>query len=355
MSVIVTEGNARARPDDPQPVTMQAVMFDAHGGTDRIRFKTVPIPTPAEDEVLVRVSAIALNGFDPMVLRGIPGLPTPLPMIPCADAAGRIVAMGAAVDRQRWRSGQRVGLVPIRPGQGMVGETLPGVAAEFITVPQSALLALPDQVSDIQAACLPTAYGTAMRMVNTRGHISRGERVLILGASGGVGTGCVQLAHLAGAEVIACTDNPAALALLRRIGADHTIDTTSQNVMTEVHQRFGKPSIWGGGGVDVVIDVLGGDTWSPSLACLGRGGRLLTCGASAGFEVATDLRYVWSFEIEIIGCNGWTAEDQVRLLDLVAQGRLDPVVHAQRPLSAFVEALTELTDRQVIGKSVLVP
>ncbi|MGE0221888.1 MAG: zinc-binding alcohol dehydrogenase family protein [Acetobacteraceae bacterium] len=334
---------------------MRAVVFHRHGGLEQLRVETLPVPIPAPDEALVRVRAVALNGFDPMVLRGIPGLRTPLPMIPCADCAGEIIAVGDTVDPASWQVGQRVGVVPLRPGAGMVGETLPGVACEFISVPQTALLPLPDAVTHVQAACLPTAYGTAMRMTATRARIARGERVLILGAAGGVGMACVQLCRLAGAEVIAGTHTAAAIPRLRALGTDEIIHTATQDFMAEVHRRFGKPSIWGGGGVDVVIDVLGGETWARSLACLGRRGRLVTCGASAGFEVTTDLRYVWSFEIDIIGSNGWSVSDQERLLAMVADGRLDPVVHAVRPLESYPDALRELMDGQVIGKSVMEP
>ena len=337
------------------PASMQAVVFRAHGGLEQIQIDTVAVPMLGPDDVLVRVRAVALNGFDPMVLRGIPGLPTPLPMIPCADCAGDIVAVGAKVDRQRWRPGQRVTVIPIRPGEGMMGETLPGVAAEYCVVPQAALLSLPDAVSYIQAACLPTAYGTAFRMMTTRARVMRGERVLILGASGGVGTCCVQLARLAGAEVIACAGSDEALRKLQALGAHHTISSERNDHAAEVVRRFGKPSIWGGGGVDVVVDFLGGHGWSQSLACLGRGGRLVTCGASAGYDVATDLRYVWSFEIEILGSNGWSADDQATLLRMVADRSLTPVVHAVRPLGAYVEAMRELMDQRVFGKSVLEP
>ncbi len=349
MRSIVTESNATP----VIPTTMRAVMFHAHGGPEQVQLEIIQTPRPAPHEALLRVRAVALNGFDPMVLRGIPGLPTPLPMIPCADAAGEIVALGQDVDRERWRIGQRVGIVPIRPGAGMIGETLPGVAAEYVAIPTAALLPLPDAVSHVQAACLPTAYGTAMRMIHTRARIQPGERVLILGAAGGVGTACVQLARLAGAEIIACAETEAALTHLRALGADVTINTATQDYLSEIHQRFGKPSIWGGGGVDVVIDFLGGDNWSRSIACLTRLGRLVTCGASAGFEVSTDLRYVWSFEINIIGSNGWEAADQIRLLEMVADGRLAPVIHATRPLAEYPTALHELISGAVIGKSVL--
>lgn len=332
--------------------TMTAVFFEAHGGPERLRIADRPIPDVSGDLVLVRVRAFALNGFDPMVLRGIPELPIPLPMIPCADCAGEIAALGEAVDRGRWRLGDRVSVLPLQPGRGMMGETLPGVAAQYCAVPQSALAPLPESVSFVAAAALPTAYGAAMRMIAHRAEVARGERVLILGAGGGVGVACVQIAGLRGAEVVACAEGEAALSKLRSLGADHVIDARA-DVLGEIVRRYGKPSIWGGGGVDVVVDFLGGENWRRSIACLTRGGRLVTCGAGAGAQALTDLRYVWSFEIDIRGSNGWTIEDQRELIALVAERRLEPAIHAVRPLAAYREALTELMERRVVGKSVM--
>jgi alcohol dehydrogenase len=334
---------------------MKAVMFDVHGGIDRLQIRDVPVPSLAPNDVLVCIHAVALNGFDPMVLRGIPTLPCPLPMVPCSDGAGEIVQRGAAVDPRRWPIGRRVSIVPLRPGLGVVGETLPGLAAQYCAVPQSALLPLPDPLSYVDAACLPTAYGTAHHMMMSRAKVARGERVLILGAGGGVGTACVQLARLAGAEVIACASSATALGKLEALGTHHVIDTSRQDMLGEVIRLFGKPSVWGGGGVDIVVNYLGGDTWGRSLACLCRGGRLVTCGASAGPEVTTDLRFVWSLEIEIVGSNGWDVGDQSKLLTMAADKRLRPLVHSVRPLAEYPAALQELIDGAVIGKSVLEP
>ncbi|OBS51055.1 MULTISPECIES: zinc-binding dehydrogenase [Methylosinus] len=332
--------------------TMTAIYFEAHGGPEQLRLAQRPIPEARGDLALVRVGAFSLNGFDPMVLRGIPELPIPLPMIPCADCAGEIVALGET-ERDAWKIGDRVSVVPLQPGRGMMGETLPGVAAQYCLAPLSALLPLPANLSFVDAAALPTAYGTAMRMMTHRAEVMRGERVLVLGAGGGVGVACVQIAKLRGAEVIACAEDEAALTKLRALGADHVIDART-DVLGEIIRLFGKPSIWGGGGVDVVVDFLGGADWRRSIACLTRGGRLVTCGASAGAQVATDLRYVWSFELDIRGSNGWTIEDQRDVIALAAERRLEPVIHAVRPMSSYGEALSELMARRVVGKSVIV-
>jgi alcohol dehydrogenase len=333
---------------------MRAVVFDHHGPLENVSVREVPDPSPAADECLVRVRAVSLNGFDPMVLRGIPGLRTPLPMIPGADIAGEIVELGSEVDGATWRVGDRVTAIPNQE-HGMMGETLRGGACELIAVQARYLLPIPDAVSFVDAACLPTAYGTALRMMETRGRVQAGERVLILGASGGVGTCCVQLAKAAGCDVIACASAEWKLDRLRALGADIVIDTSSQNYVDEIRQRYGKPRIRGGGGVDVIVNYTGGETWAECFRAGKRHARILTCGATAGYAPPTDLRYIWSFEFEILGCNGWTPEDQMELLRRVADGRLKPVVHCALPLERFPEALRDLADRKVFGKAVLLP
>jgi alcohol dehydrogenase len=332
---------------------MKAVVFETHGPLDNMAYRDAPDPEPGPSEAVIRVRAVALNGFDPMVLRGIPGLKTPMPMIPGADIAGEIVALGAAVDRSAWKIGDRVTVIP-NQDHGMVGETLRGGASELFATDARYLLPIPEQVSFVDASCLPVAYGTALRMLETRTRLKPGEKVLILSAAGGVGTCCVQLARAAGCEVIACASSEARAERLKDIGADHVVDTSRQSYVAEVHRLFGKPRIRGGGGVDVIVNYTGGDTWAECLHALGRQGRLLTCGATAGYDPRTDLRYIWSFEFNIIGCNGWTRDDQIELLRRVADGRLKPIKHSELPLARFREAMVDLIERRVFGKAVLV-
>ena len=333
---------------------MKAVVFHQHGPLDNLRYEDYPDPQPGPTEILIGVRAVALNGFDPMVLRGIPGLKTPLPMIPGADIAGEIVGLGAAVDRGRWKTGDRVTVVPNQP-TGMMGETKRGGACDLIAVEQDFVLPIPDAVSFVDAACLPVAYGTALRMIETRGRLQRGDKVLILGASGGVGSCCVQLAKAIGCEVIACASSDWKTRRLTELGADHVINTETQNYVAEIHRMYGKPRTRGGGGVDVIINYTGGDTWAECFRALKLQGKLLTCGATAGYDPKTDIRYIWSFEFNIIGSNGWTPEDQLEMLDRVADGRIRPVVHCERPLAEIKVPFQELMDRAVFGKAVLIP
>jgi alcohol dehydrogenase len=332
---------------------VKAILYHGHGGTEKLKLESIPDPVLHADEVLIRVKAVSLNGFDPMMLNGTTSLKTPLPMSPGGDFAGEIVGVGPGVDSTPWKVGDRVCPFPYIDGRGMIGETLPGACRELIAMPVKNLLRMPASLSFTEAATLPIAYGTAFRMVRTRGQIKSGEKVLILGATGGVGTCAVQLAVSAGAEVIACGSADWKLKKLRELGAAHVINTTDQDFLAVVREKFGKSRFMGGGGVDVVINYIGGDTWVRSLKALRHQGRLLVCGATAGYAPAEDIRYIWSFELEIIGSDGWTYEDQTTLMDMVVDGQLKPVVHSVRPLAETATALQELIDRKVFGKSVL--
>ncbi|MEM9515825.1 MAG: zinc-binding dehydrogenase [Actinomycetota bacterium] len=332
---------------------MRAVQFSQHGSVDELRVVDVPEPECGPDDVVIRIGAVSLNGFDPMILAGSTGLKTPLPMIPGGDFAGTIVATGTEVDG--WSVGDRVCPHPFVLGEGMTGETRLGAASELARIPASNLIATPVGVSDVDAAALPIAYGTAYRMMVTRGSISDGETVLILGATGGVGTCCVQLAKAAGAEVIVTGSADWKLAKLAEIGADHVINTREVDWVEAVHDICGRPRMLGRGGADVIINYIGGDTWAQALQCLRNDGRMLTCGATAGFEPPTDIRYIWTFEQNIIGSNGWLPDEQKVVLDMVASGELRPMIHSVRPLEELASAMTELIDRQVVGKSMIAP
>ena len=207
---------------------------------------------------------------------------------------------------------------PVNKKKGLMGEMLDGGMAEYCLVAADQLVAMPAGVSFEDAAALPVAYGTAHRMLITHDTVKAGERVLVLGASGGVGTGCVMLAKLLGAEVIACASSAEKLERLKALGADEVIDYRDTDWSKWAIEKYGKPQRRSyDGGVDVVINFTGGDTWVPSLRCLKRGGKLLVCGATAGYDPKEDLRYVWSFELKIIGSNSFYDDDLAALMALI--------------------------------------
>jgi alcohol dehydrogenase len=228
--------------------------------------------------------------------------------------------------------------------------------AEYCCVAADQLIALPEAVGFEEAAALPVAYGTAHRMLITHDTVRKGDRVLILGASGGVGTGCVILAKHLGAEVIACTSSAEKMEKLSELGADEVINIKEVDFSKWAVEKYGKPQRRSyDGGVDVVINFTGGDTWHPSLRCLKRGGRLLVCGATAGYDPKEDLRYIWSFELKVIGSNSFYDDDLQALMQLIAAGKMRPVIDKVLPLAEAREGLRLIQDREVIGKVVVAP
>lgn len=334
---------------------MKAVLYDRHGTVDQLYLADVPTPEPAPGEALIRIRACALNGFDPMMLAGTTGLRIPFPMTPCGDAGGEVAGFGPGTDQAGWQVGDRVMIDPIIEGRGMLGEKAPGAAAEYLAVPLGSLVPIPDGVSFEHAAALPVAYGTSLRMVEDRARVQAGETVLILGATGGVGTCCVQLCKRLDARVIATGGSSGKLDRLRAIGADHVLPSRSNELVRLVREITGRPRYHDpeSGGVDVVINYIGGATWAASLKVLRFQGRMVTCGATAGYDPSTDIRYIWSFEQTIIGSDGWSRAGLVRLLAMVAEGELEPVIHAVRPIEDVRTAMGELMRRKVFGKSIL--
>jgi alcohol dehydrogenase len=334
---------------------MRAVVLTAHGGPENLEYVTdYPEPTPGAGEVLVKIGACSLNYHDVFTRRGMPGIRVPLPVVPGLDIAGEVAAFGPGVAGVA--IGARVLIDPIYPGVGLMGEMRDGGLAEYCVASAGQLIAIPDGVSFAEAAAIPVAYGTAHRMLTTNGPIEPGQKVLILGASGGVGTASVLLAKLAGAEVIAAAGSAEKLARLKALGADHLIDYTAGDFVREIQARYGRPQRRSyEGGIDVVVNYTGGDTWVPSLKVLKRGGRLLVCGATAGFDPTEDLRYIWSFELKILGSNAWARGDLESLLQLAASRRLSPVIDRVLPLSEGRAAVSLLEDRAVFGKVVVTP
>jgi alcohol dehydrogenase len=336
---------------------MRAVVFEGHGEVSGLQWREDwPEPHVGSGEVKIRVEASSFNGFDPMILRGIPGIKTPFPMIPGGDIAGTVVEVGVAVPAGNWSVGDRVLIQPLMPGHGLMGETLRGGFCEFVCVPPGNLIKIPDNVSFVDAAALPIAYGTAHRLLITRAKVTAGEKVLILGATGGVGTCCVQLAKLAGAEVAACTSSEAKGEKLRALGADHIINTAKEDFLEASIRLFGKPKVFSpGGGADIVVNYIGGKTWAQALRATKHSGRVLTCGATDGFDPPTDIRYIWSLELNILGSNVWTIDDLKALLDHVSKGALKPAIHSVRKMADVKISMQELIDRKVFGKAVLTP
>jgi NADPH:quinone reductase-like Zn-dependent oxidoreductase len=335
--------------------TMKALVLRKHGGLDELQVVgDYPMPQVIEGHVVIRVRASSFNYHDVFTVKGMPGIKVPLPVIPGLDMAGEIAEVGPGVSK--WKAGGRVLVNPLNKKKGLMGEMLDGGMAEYCLVAADQLVAVPAGVSFEDAASLPVAYGTAHRMLITHNTVKKGDRVIVLGASGGVGTGCVVLAKLLGAEVIACASSEDKMRRLKELGADEVVDYTKVDWSKWAIEKYGKPQRRSyEGGVDVVVNFTGGDTWVPSLRCIKRGGKLLVCGATAGHDPKEDLRYVWSFEIEIKGSNSFYDDNLSALMEMIQQGKIKPVIDKVLPLEQASEGLRLIQDREIFGKVVVTP
>lgn len=326
---------------------MRAALVTAHGGPEMLEYGWAEIPDPKPGWLRIRVLACALNMLDVFVRRGMPGVHLDLPHVPGGDIVGVVDSLGEGA------TGPPLGTVVLLDpavNRKALGEDLWGGLAEFAVAPAENAIPLPADGKALATryAALPIAYGTARRMLFDRAGLKPGETVAVLGAAGGVGVACIQLAKSVGARVIACSSSKEKLAALAALGADDVVDTTGGDFGSRIWALTDKT------GADVLVDYLGRDTWPQSVRAARRGGRLVTCGASTGFLVETDLRYVWTRELSILGSDGWSRDDLLELVRQVHEGVLEPVVHAVRPLAEIRGALADVEERRAIGKVVVV-
>jgi alcohol dehydrogenase len=334
---------------------MRAVVLQQQGSLDNLEYvPDFPDPVVTADHVVIGVKAASFNYHDVFTVRGMPGIKIPLPIIIGLDMAGEILEIGPGV--HGWKIGDRVLINPLNRQRGLMGEMIHGGLAQKCLVAQHQLIRMPDGVTHEDAASLPVAYGTAHRMLITQKTVKAGDRVLVLGASGGVGTGCVILAKMLGAKVIACASTDDKLKRLKEIGADEVINYKEADFSRWAIEKYGKPQRRNyEGGVDVLINFTGGDTWQPSLRCVKRGGKILVCGATAGYDPKEDLRYIWSFELHIIGSNSFYDDDLTALMQFIRQGTMKPVIDKVLPLERAAEGLRMMENREVFGKVVVTP
>jgi alcohol dehydrogenase len=335
---------------------MKAVVLYEHGGQEKLIYETdYREPEVGAGDVLVRVKAASLNYHDVFTRRGMPGIKLNLPVIPGLDVAGEVAKIGPEVEG--WSVGDPVLVDPInRVEGGLQGETVDGGLAELCRVRAHQLIPIPDGVSFAQAASLPVAYGTAHRMMFENGNVKAGEKMLVLGASGGVGTCCVLLGKKMGMEVVSCAGSQDKLDRLTALGSDHVLNYNEIDFRKQVIEMYGKPNRRTfDGGVDVVVNFTGGDTWVNSFKCMKRGGRLLTCGATAGFDPKTDIRFIWTFELKICGSNSWTKQDLIDLMSYIQDGSMLPVIDTVLPLEHGADGIRMIEDREVFGKIIIEP
>jgi len=345
---------------------MRAVVLVGHGGPEKLEYREdVPDPEPAAGEVVIRVGAAALNNTDIWTRegaygaqrgqgapRGWRGEPLVFPRIQGADIAGRIEAVGRDVSPER--IGERVlvdNALYTGDGEGLfdggiIGSERDGGFAELVAVPAENAHRIESELSDAELASFPTAYVTAERMLN-RARLAAGETVLVTGASGGVGTGLVQLAKIRGATVIAVV-GPGKEDRVSEIGADAVI-MRDEDLAPAVQQALA------GAPLDVVADVVGGEQVRALLELLRPGGRYVVAGAIAGPLVTVDLRTIYLKQLDVLGSTMGNRDEFAALVRHIESGRLRPLVWATYALAELTRAQADFASKGFVGKLVVIP
>src|SRR5438309_3209853 len=340
---------------------MKAIIFHQHGAPDVLQYTDVPDPKIKANEVLVEVRACALNHLDVWVRGGLPNVEIPLPHILGDDIAGVVREVGELVT---WvKSGDEVMLQPgvscghcaeCLRGQDnmcdeydMIGYRRDGGYAELLAVPAMNVIPKPKNLSWPQAAALPLTTLTAWHMLVTRAQLQPGEDVLVHAAGSGVGSLAIQIAKLRGARVIATASAEEKLSQARELGADQTINYTRDDWPKEVKK------LTNGRGVDVVFEHTGAATWPGSILSLKKGGRLVTCGATSGFDARTDLRHVFYRHLTILGSMMGSKADLLAAMKFIESGQIHAVVDRALPLAEARQAHELMEDRAQFGKLVL--
>lgn len=341
---------------------MKAIIVREHGGIEKLERADVPDPELKPGEAIVRVRAVALNHLDIWVRRGVPGHKFPLPMIPGAEVAGVVDAIGA--NPMGWKAGAEVVVAPgyscgycvaclagndplCQNDHGIFGESRNGGCAETIAVPIRNLMRKPPALSFAESAAFPLDMLTAWHMLVARAQLRAGETVLVHAGGSGVGSAAIQIARLWGATVFATAGSAAKAARAKELGAQETILYRDTDFADEVKRLTGKR------GVDVVFEHVGAETFEKSLRILARGGRLVTCGATAGADVSVNLRLVFFKLISILGSTMGSLAEMHEIVRHVTAGRLRPVVDRVLPLERIGEGHLALERREAFGKVVL--
>ncbi|MET9127006.1 zinc-binding dehydrogenase [Streptomyces sp. NPDC004528] len=346
------------------PETMRAVQIAQYGGPEVLEVTEVAVPVPHAGEVLVQVSAVALNNTDlwtregaygrpeePEALSGWRG-PIDFPRIQGADVAGRVVMVGDGVDKSL--VARRVVVDPADYDAegpdanpvGLMGSERDGGYAEYVIASAERVHDVTESpLTDDQLAALPTAYGTALGMIE-RARLQEGETVLVSGASGGVGLALVQIAHARGARVLAITSE-SKIDAVREAGAHEVVDR-ARDVAAQIHMAA--PD-----GIDVALDVVAGDLLRDGLPLLREGGRWVIAGALGGYSVAFDVRRLYLRNAQVIGSAMHTPRHFDLLMHLARRGEIQPVITATFPLDQAAQAQDELARRAHVGKIVLRP
>ncbi len=322
---------------------MKALRIHEDGGPEVLRLDEVENPVAGPGEVLIRLKAASLNHLDIWLRQGLPSVPKP--RILGADGAGLVEAVGEGVDE--FELGQRVVLNPgLRNGAEIVGEHRDGTHAELIAIPRENVHPIPEELSFEEAAAFPLVYETAYRMLVTRAGLREGEWVLVWGIGSGVGSAAFLIAKALGARVVVTSSDDGKLERARELGADETVNHESGDVVSVVKEATE-------GGPHVVVEHVGEATWKTSLQVARTGGRIAVCGATSGPNPPANLHRIFWKQLSILGSTMGTAEDFAGVYELVASGRVKPLVDRVFPLDEAAEAHRHLESGKQFGKVVL--
>jgi NADPH:quinone reductase-like Zn-dependent oxidoreductase len=343
-------------------MTMSAMVIREHGGPDVLRLEQLPVPEPGPGEVRVRIRAVALNHLDIWTRKGGPAFKLTFPHLLGADIAGVVDALGPGAKAS---VGSKVVLQPgmscgrcaaclgghdnLCRSYSILGESHSGGYAEYIVVPEANLAPYPERLDFAHAASSILPFLTAWQMVVHKAQVAPGDTVLVHGAGSGIGVAAIQIAKLYGGRVIATAGSDEKTARAKALGADVVINYTTADFAAECRTLTAKR------GVDAVIEHVGGDVFAASIRAVRNGGRIVTCGATAGFHPAIDLRHIFFRQVEVLGSTMGSKADLLAVLSHVAAGRLQPVVHRTMPLTEAAEAHRLLENRAAFGKVVLEP
>jgi NADPH:quinone reductase-like Zn-dependent oxidoreductase len=341
---------------------MKAVRFHSHGGPEVLQYEDAPDPVARPGHVVVRVAACALNRLDLFQRNGLERVQIPLPHISGADVAGTIDEAGEGV--QDLSVGQRVMLQPgLSCGAcakclsamdhqcaryDVLGYQSEGGYAERVAVPAANVIALPDHIDFVKAAAFPLTFLTAWHMLFAGARLTSADTVLVVAAGSGVGQAAVQIAKSRRARVIATARGVEKCAQAVTLGADDVIDSTREDVVKRVRE------LTGGLGANIVIEHVGVATWGASVRSLARGGRLVTCGATTGFEATLDLRHLFARQLSFVGSYMGTKAELLRASEGFFAGLYAPVVDSTFPLREAAAAQRRLETGSQFGKIVLV-
>ncbi len=329
---------------------MKAAWIEKHGGPEVIQVGQRDEPKPGPGEVIVRVMACSLNHLDLWVRMG-GKRPFPLPLIPGSDFSGIRVDNGqdVVVFPGVWTNPipQPGATVALADDFTIIGAGRNGGMAEFVAVPEKNCIPKPPTMAFEVAAAVPVVFTTAWHMLLSRAQLQVGEWVLINGAGSGVSHAGIQIAHLAGAVVIATTSTPEKVAKAVSLGCDYVINYKEQDVADEVKQ------LTGGRGVDVILDHVGSATWPANVASLARGGRLVVCGTTGGANVQLDLAPLYYKAQSVLGSTLGTPDEMATCLRLVAENKLQVVIDQAFPLDQLADAHRYLEQQEQFGKVVI--